>query len=100
MKSVFILFFLLQCCLFLACEDPASSGSDKLKLSGSGVVTESGDVLGYPNSYHFEGSDAFSFGFKHTDQVSFKAEYYSYNKRKNEQGGSSYTCTLISMTRN
>lgn len=101
MKTLLYCFVLLQGFLFLSCEDPTSSTSDIKTLNRTGIVELSGDVTGgngFKDFFLFEGKNAFSFGFKTSDNVQFKAEYYSYQKFQNSRGGYTYSgIKLISM---
>jgi len=100
MKNLFCVFSFLLCFLLIGCQDPTSS-DETGSVHGAGTVDAAGSVSGDNfNCYTFAGKDAFSFGFKNGDYVSFEAEYQSYNKHKNQRGGYTYSsCRLISMTR-
>ena len=98
MKPIIVCFLIICCLALIGCEDNSTDPEADI-INRCGIVDLDGSVYSGTNQYIFEsGGDAFSFGFKHADHVCFEAEVKRDNS--NAQGGTTYWCELISMTRN
>jgi len=102
MKTLVHIFYLLVFINVIGCKVPTSPDSlyDTKTMDRVGWVDETGNVSNIDHTiyYMFDGKNAFSLGFKHTDYVHFKAEYQEINKHQDHSGRTIYSkCKLLSM---